>query len=188
MIETFTQKNELRKELKPVKASVPISISDFISLLNPSPHSYLGLFKPMKDEPSLIDLPDSYNFVWPRITDETCGLMAFHSAEEFGLSKLGFEEPLPMANDKPIDAKDIFCVFVPGLAFDYRGVRLGRGKGFYDRYLKNYNGLKIGVCSKERFLNKPVPYIEGEDVNMDWILTDQHLYKVNTHTDRKKVV
>ena len=188
MTETFTQKNELRRELKSVKACAQISISEVISLLNPRPTSYIGLFKPMKDEPSLTDLPDTYNYVWPRITDEACGLMAFHSGEEFGLSKLGFHEPLPVTKVKPVEHEDIFCMFVPGLAFDYRGVRLGRGKGFYDRYLKNYKGLKIGVCTKERFLNKPIPFIKGEDVDMDWILTDQHLYKVNTHTDIKKVV
>ncbi len=47
--------------------------------------------------------------------------------------RLGFEQP---AADAPaINASDINAVLVPGLAFDRRGVRLGRGAAYYDRLL-----------------------------------------------------
>jgi 5-formyltetrahydrofolate cyclo-ligase len=35
---------------------------------------------------------------------------------------------------------------VPGLAFDRKGGRIGRGKGFYDRSLKIFSGVKLGVA------------------------------------------
>lgn len=35
---------------------------------------------------------------------------------------------------------------VPGVAFDRHGHRLGRGKGFYDRYLPRVGGYHIGAC------------------------------------------
>ena len=40
----------------------------------------------------------------------------------------------------------IDMIFVPGLAFDRNGNRLGRGKGYYDRLLPQLSGTKIGVC------------------------------------------
>ena len=54
---------------------------------------------------------------------------------------------------------DIDLVFVPGVAFDRLGWRLGRGKGFYDRFLNNLpeTCLTIGVCFKAQLL-KSIPY------------------------------
>lgn len=87
-------------------------------------------------------------------------------------------EPGPAAHPIPLDTINV--VFVPGLAFDPLGGRLGRGKGFYDRFLA---GLKppaphapgsgptlIGVCLEEQIAHT-VPR-EPHDALMDCILTD----------------
>ena len=79
-------------------------------------------------------------------------------------------------------------VFVPGLAFDYKGARLGRGKGFYDRYLSSFKGVKVGVCHWTRFLTKPIPVDYGHDIFMDYILTDKHLDKVNSVSQQSNEV
>ena len=44
------------------------------------------------------------------------------------------------------DFSQIDVALIPGLAFDTNGHRLGRGKGYYDRFLTAFTGKTIGVC------------------------------------------
>lgn len=46
----------------------------------------------------------------------------------------GLREPEPLRCPR-VAIKELDCVFVPGMAFDDRGIRLGRGGGFYDYFL-----------------------------------------------------
>jgi 5-formyltetrahydrofolate cyclo-ligase len=43
-------------------------------------------------------------------------------------------------------------VLVPGVGFNPNGYRLGRGKGYYDKFLTKYSNLfTVGVCFREQF-------------------------------------
>jgi 5-formyltetrahydrofolate cyclo-ligase len=66
---------------------------------------------------------------------------------------------------------------VPGVGFDLNGARLGRGKGFYDRYLETRTVLKIGVAWSEQLVKK-IP-IEQHDAHMDFIITESFCWDVN---------
>jgi len=85
--------------------------------------------------------------------------------KDFGFEILG--PPL----ESPIIVPGV--ILIPGLAFTERGERLGRGKGFYDKYLSHYHGIKIGVCFSEQ-LEDRLP-TEKHDVTLDYIVTDKKI-------------
>jgi len=75
------------------------------------------------------------------------------------------------------ESADIFegsvdLVIVPGVAFDLKKNRLGRGKGYYDRFLLNSKALKWGVGFDFQLLNS-IP-VSTNDVAMDKIITPTH--------------
>jgi len=61
-------------------------------------------------------------------------------------------------------------MIIPGIAFTLEGLRLGQGGGYYDKYLKNYNGKKIGICFSEQVLSD-LPY-EEHDIRMDYLISE----------------
>ena len=74
------------------------------------------------------------------------------------------------------DAAVIDMVFVPLLIFDKQGYRIGYGRGFYDKYLKQCRAdcLKVGFCYFE-----PIDKIEGThefDVPLDLCITPNNVY------------
>jgi 5-formyltetrahydrofolate cyclo-ligase len=60
-------------------------------------------------------------------------------------------------------------ILVPGVAFDLSGRRLGRGKGYYDRLLKQTRGTTCGVAFDEQIVGE-IP-VEPHDLNVNCILT-----------------
>ena len=89
--------------------------------------------------------------------------------------KYGILEPAEYC--RTAEKNEIELWFVPGVAFDEGGHRLGRGGGFYDRLLADEKTLKVGVVEHSR-LTKDIP-TEKWDIKMDFVLTDKILIKVN---------
>jgi 5-formyltetrahydrofolate cyclo-ligase len=66
-------------------------------------------------------------------------------------------------------------VLVPGIAFGEKGERLGRGKGFYDRYLSHFSGIKIGIGLSVQVLDE-IP-MDSHDVHLDYLVTEKKWIK-----------
>jgi 5-formyltetrahydrofolate cyclo-ligase len=66
--------------------------------------------------------------------------------------------------------KDLDLVIVPGLAFDKKGNRLGRGKGYYDRFLSKIpkDTPSIGLAYKSQIL--PALPVNSSDVSVKKVL------------------
>lgn len=65
-------------------------------------------------------------------------------------------------------------LLIPGVAFDKRGNRLGRGKAYFDRYLKHFAGLKIGLAYEFQLVER-LP-VDEWDRAMDMIVTEKTVY------------
>ena len=82
----------------------------------------------------------------------------------------GIAEPGPEA--QACDPSEIDLVIVPGTAFTSAGVRCGRGRGYYDKYLAQpgVHAVKVGVCFAHQLVGE-LP-AEPHDVAMDYLITD----------------
>jgi 5-formyltetrahydrofolate cyclo-ligase len=82
----------------------------------------------------------------------------------------------PAATCSVADLKRLDLVLVPGLAFDWHGRRLGRGRGFYDRLLAEVSGKTCGIAFDSQMVNA-IP-VEPHDVPLNCILTPSHWLEV----------
>ena len=117
----------------------------------------------------------SLQLCYPRTNFETHTMQAIHCTADtsFEENKYGLFEPV---QGEPIDPHELDIVIVPLLAFDEQGYRVGYGKGFYDRFLKDCyeDCLKVGVSYFE-----PVDAIEDTadfDVPLDLCITPQKVF------------
>jgi len=82
---------------------------------------------------------------------------------------IGLREPI---EGPPIPIELIDLVIVPGLAFDGAGNRLGRGRGFYDRFLArpNFRGIACGFALEAQIVDA-IP-AGPHDMKIDMLVTD----------------
>lgn len=135
------------------------------------------LYRPLGSEPDLSLAIDAAidarkRVLLPRSLPETASIEAVDLASRDATLKrdpLGVPAPIGRA----ADPRSIDLVVVPGVAFDLRGGRLGRGGGYYDRFLASLAAgcLRVGVCLDCRLLER-VP-TEPHDLAMDLLLTER---------------
>ncbi len=84
-------------------------------------------------------------------------------------NSMGIKEPPLGLEPKTPDSKTL--IIVPGLAFSPRGERLGRGGGYYDRYLSIYkNAMLIALAFKCQITTK-IP-TDDWDINIKKVITE----------------
>ncbi|MFG0257110.1 MAG: 5-formyltetrahydrofolate cyclo-ligase [Phycisphaerales bacterium JB043] len=108
---------------------------------------------------------------WEERSMEPVAVTSF--TEGYEIRRHGIREPVDTLA-LPLEALDV--VFVPGLAFDARGNRLGRAGGFYDRFLsrldRNVTSV-IGVClNAQRVEHVPT---EEHDLPVDGVCCERRI-------------
>lgn len=105
----------------------------------------------------------------PVVKDNDMLIKPFSSKKELQQGKYGIWEP----DVQKEFFEKIDLVIVPGIAFDKQKSRLGRGKGYYDKYLNSRELMKIGICYDFQLLNE-IP-TDLFDVKMDKIITPSEI-------------
>lgn len=138
-----------------------------------------GGYMPLKTEPSLQEIYSKVNGVtwaFPRVSGEDLQYWKPGKEGSFVKSKMGILEPdVEISNF--IDASALTGVLVPGIAFDRVGHRLGRGRGFYDRFLKSFQGKKVGVCFSIQLLSH-IPH-DDHDTGVDVVITEKEIFNIS---------
>ncbi len=109
--------------------------------------------------------------VWPRV--DTAGIEArltLHARAPEDLTPGTFGVREPTADAPTIPLADIDIALVPGCAFDAHNMRMGYGKGYYDRLLADAPTtlLTIGISYRETFFDR-IP-IEAHDQPLKQVL------------------
>jgi len=96
------------------------------------------------------------------------------SDTKFQISNWQIPEP-EECHDIPPNLIDV--VFIPLLAFDTQGNRVGYGKGFYDKFLKECRTdvIKVGLCLFEA--EDGIADISPDDVPLNYCVTPKKIYK-----------
>jgi 5-formyltetrahydrofolate cyclo-ligase len=116
----------------------------------------------------------------PRIEGADIGFHRIESMDgarekgAFGIREPGAASP----RFDPDSETGNILVLVPGLAFDRTGFRLGRGKGYYDRFLASIGGLgafRAGFGFSAQIVDS-VPHDE-RDVRLDAVVTEEGVFR-----------
>lgn len=135
--------------------------------------AYMPIRSEVDLRPLLAEFPEK-RWLLPRILPEEEGRMVFQPYDPAQLVQhpFGMAEPAPHLPQVP--AEEIQLVLAPGLAFDRSGWRLGYGGGYYDRFLRNFRGISVGVVFRALLLDS-LPHGEY-DVPVGWIVSEEGLF------------
>ena len=110
----------------------------------------------------------------PKISNNELVHIAINDQTEFSINEYGIKEP---NNGNHFIIENLDLIFIPLLAYDLEGHRVGYGKGYYDRFLKltNKSSLKIGLSFFDP-INK-IQDIDDNDVKLDYCITPTQVHK-----------
>jgi 5-formyltetrahydrofolate cyclo-ligase len=130
-------------------------------------------YAPLSDELQCVwELMKTYpekSWFFPRVHDDAMEFVRVHSQQDFRVGTFGIQEPVGNTVWQPRAHVDTVCV-VPAQALDSTGSRLGRGKGFYDRFLGAHTNdmTTISIVPDFAFV-RDIP-TETHDVRIDFPL------------------
>lgn len=176
-----------QKSLSPIeREQKSAQIADlFFSKFDLNPIRFLHGFLPIKKF-NEIDATMIFQTIWrefphietliPRINFEISEIenLKFTSEIELVENQWQIQEP---KHDELVETEKIDAVLVPLLCFDMQGFRVGYGKGFYDRLLKNCRKdcLKIGLSFFPQVEN--IEDTKEFDVRLDYFITPDEILK-----------
>lgn len=130
------------------------------------------LYHSLPDELSTREFIDKWHsrkrFFLPRVNGLNLEILPYDKSR-LHIGAFSIEEP---DGADTTDISQIDLIVVPGVAYDSRGNRVGRGKGYYDRLLARARALTVGVGYDFQLVDE----IDAEphDVRVDFVITETH--------------
>ena len=118
-------------------------------------------------------LEQNKNLLLPRIVNDNLQFYIVSNLEK--LEKGNFEIMEPKDSCKK--AEKIDCVLIPTVGVSKSGVRLGYGKGYYDRFLSLIDAVKISLTYSKQIV-KSIPN-DSHDIKIDLIITEDEIIKIS---------
>lgn len=109
------------------------------------------------------------HFYLPRVNGVNLEILPYEESR-LALGSFHIEEP---TGDDTTDISEIELIVVPAVAYDRSGNRVGRGKGYYDRLLKDSKAVKVGVGYDFQLMDESIE-TEPHDVCVDIIITENN--------------
>ena len=196
--EIRARKNEIREQYKAQRAAMSAeerTVRDnricelFLSSITYRYARVLLMYAPLGGEIDVMPiaeraLADGKTVAFPRCAKQDC-TMEYHivnSIDALTSGSYGIREP---SEDAPIlyaadcTAEDHPVCLIPGLVFDRDGYRVGYGKGYYDRYLNTFHGVRVGIVYSDCVLGE-IP--RGRfDLAVDVLVTEKGVRAVNAN-------
>lgn len=184
------EKRELRQKYKAMRAALTdneiadksITIANKLLELDVWQNTYFHLFLTMENQKE-VHTDCIQHILWGRdkevivpksdFEDNTLKHFLLTESTRLALNPYGIPEPVDGIEVNPIR---IDAVFVPLLAFDNNGHRVGYGKGFYDRFLSECRPetIKIGLSLFGAEENT-IPH-NDTDIPLDYCVTPEKIY------------
>jgi 5-formyltetrahydrofolate cyclo-ligase len=139
--------------------------------------SRIGIYLAMPDEVPTSDLiraawTNGKSVAAPVIAPD-CNAMTFCLFQDFSQLQCGPMNILQPVSGQVIVSRDFDLMIIPGVAFDTKGIRLGFGKGWYDRYLGDCPAFRLGLAFDLQIMDC-LP-VSGHDIPMQSVLTETRL-------------
>ena len=166
-MDTGSAKQKLRNEINLQRPQSSAGLLEQLRGLAQSTQARkIASYSPLVNEPDLRAFNDwveeSFDLYYPRIIGDHL---------EFAQGPLAAGNFKTLEPTGPaIDPVDIDLVLVPALAVDLLGNRLGKGRGFYDRWLEVAGGLKVYAVVFDSEILNLVPH-ENHDKKVNGIVT-----------------
>lgn len=147
------------------------------------------LYAPLPGEPDLMGILHQHpekEFHFPRIKGSGMELFRWSAGSLWNSGPSNFpdlKEPDPETWSRS-SSGNIDLALIPGLGFDTKGGRLGRGKGFYDRLLGDplFRARKVALAWEWQ-IAEAVP-AEAHDIPMDLIVTEERIIRPASGPDQ----
>lgn len=139
------------------------------------------MYHSLPDELSTREFLDKWHglkhFYLPRVNGVDLDILPYERTRTH-LGAFRIEEP---DGDDTADVADMDLIVVPAVAYDSRGRRVGRGKGYYDRLLSGARAVTVGVAYDFQLVDADGDYafdVEEHDVPVDYVITPRRFIKV----------